>query len=155
MAIILTGQTRCGLCNELIEESDPTVAFPAFIVNEADPLFLFSDAAFHESCFLKHPLSKEVMQLYNKWLSETGPGNRKCAVCGEEITDPDDYVLIDHLTHQPSSPSFKYNFTHLHRSHLNDWPDRLDLIDLLEGHADLEDWKGEYLKDLVATLKDE
>jgi hypothetical protein len=64
MALIILGKTPCPLCGEPINETDEMVGFPAFISNQLDPLFPFSDAAFHADCFLRHPLSAEAEVCY-------------------------------------------------------------------------------------------
>lgn len=52
MAIIIPGKTLCPLCDDVITESDEIVGVPHFIADKNDPLWRYSDAAFHRACFL-------------------------------------------------------------------------------------------------------
>lgn len=54
MAMIIRGQSKCPLCNQILEDTDHITAYPAFI--PFDHKFgRFSDAAFHTECFRKDP----------------------------------------------------------------------------------------------------
>lgn len=132
MALVVLGESKCSLCGGLLEHADDIVSFPAFVVVETDPIYRFSDGAFHRACFDAHPLSELVASRFSEWRQSTGPGRRICAVCGEEITDPDDYLLIEHISPDTDSPLHQFNYTHLHRSHVCEWEDRQLLVALLQ-----------------------
>lgn len=51
MALIILGKSTCKLCNEVLQKHQELVAFPAFIADRQDPLYPYSDAAMHRSCF--------------------------------------------------------------------------------------------------------
>jgi len=72
MSIILLGKTCCIICGESIDESCSYISFPAFIVNESDPIHLFSDGVCHDDCLSKHHLKKVVMERFEEWKSNTG-----------------------------------------------------------------------------------
>lgn len=59
MAIILLGHTRCALCKVLLEESDEIIGLPAFAF-ENDPLYEYSDDAFHKKCYENWELRETV-----------------------------------------------------------------------------------------------
>ncbi len=152
MATILLNKGKCELCGEPINEHHPFSAFPAFILNENDPLYRFSDSVCHDDCLAKHSLALALKRRLNEWISKTGPGNRQCAVCKEEILDPDDYVLIDYLA-SDDFPVSRYNYTHLHRSHVSSWVDLDDAIKEIRAYKDSSNWGGGYLVDLIASLE--
>ena len=52
MAQIIRGKSLCSLCNNVIAQADPIVSTSQFITDESDPLWPFSDAAFHQECFV-------------------------------------------------------------------------------------------------------
>jgi len=153
MALIFNGITECKLCNCKITDKDSIVAFPAFIVNECDPLFMFNDSVFHESCLLKHRSSDEILQRLRKYSHATGPGKRKCLVCKSEIKNPDDYLFIDYLTSDERKFLYKYNYTHLHKSHIDKWVDREEVIEELVRLNDSENWSGKYILRLLLELE--
>lgn len=122
MALLIRGETTCPICGKVIEEGQPIRAFSAFVADATDELSFFSDAAFHEACFMRHPLSRKADHRWTELVRRTGPGNRFCGVCGREITDPDDYFATGYLTGDENSPLYPYNYTQFHRSHLRQWP---------------------------------
>ncbi len=152
MALIIEGQTTCRICSKPISELGKTIAFPAFVVNEKDELFFFSDTAFHKVCFEQHPLRNVVKERFASWSKQTGPGNRICVVCDREVLHPDDYLLIHHLTSELSDPLYPYSFTHLHVSCLRDWKPRPAVVSELRRLKASGSWEGNYLDSLISTL---
>lgn len=152
MAMIILGLTACCICGEHIDEARSFTAFPAFVLNENDPIFMFSDSACHDECIDGHVLSTTLKQRFNYWQNSTGPGNRKCSVCREEISSPNDYFMIDFLAPDGFSAS-KYNYTHLHLSHINEWEDSFAALREIEALKDSGEWGGEYLDNLIRQLK--
>lgn len=65
MAIIIVGKTACTICNLVLDEVEPWVAFPHFIVDETHPLWRFSDSGVHRSCFASWPNASEFRKLFN------------------------------------------------------------------------------------------
>ena len=50
MAVILLGKSSCGLCGNLLLDSETIVALPA-IADAKHPLFAYFDRGFHSACF--------------------------------------------------------------------------------------------------------
>lgn len=148
MALIFEGLTECKLCRKIIKSGDKTIGFPAFIVNENDPLYRFNDAGFHQACIMKSPLGRRALMLLNEWSQKTGPGKRKCVVCQKEILDPDNYFSTEYL-----AAGCEFNFIHLHKSCINQWRDREKFLQLLQYKLDLHEWKGNYFDMLIKILK--
>jgi hypothetical protein len=131
MALIFRGETKCVLCRKVILASDEIVGFPPMFGNENDPLHIFHDAAVHEQCLSSHPLKPAVEKRMAERRRRTGPGNRRCYVCGKEILKPDEYMGLGHLTDDPNLEVSKYNYAHFHRSCFRVWPERSHVLSLL------------------------
>jgi hypothetical protein len=75
MALIFRGASRCPLCDGIIAEDDDIVATQHFIPDESDPLWRYSDAAIHRSCFLAWPHRGAFVAKYNATLGRITWGN--------------------------------------------------------------------------------
>jgi hypothetical protein len=125
MAIFISGMI-CPICSQPIEGTDEFVAFPPFVENEIDPLWIFSDSVLHQKCFDEHPLSTQALLRYEV-TRKLRVRPKTCVVCKMDVTTPDDYFVLGHLTDDINDPLFEYNYTQFHLSHLSQWAD-LDLI---------------------------
>ena len=152
MALLIRGHTTCPICGKPIKEGDETVAFPPLISNRKDPLFLFSDAVFHRSCFSGHPFAGRVESLSREMLAKSGPKQRLCVVCSRDISSPDDYLTTGALASSPDDPLFPYNFSQLHRSCIRKWTDRDKILDLLHELEKSGNWEGPTIRWLIAEL---
>ena len=132
MALIFTGLTTCGICGRVLEESDSIYGFPAFAMHTEHPYYQFNDAAFHSECLFGDAEGRKAVAWFNERAARIGPGKRKCVSCGEEVMDPDDYLLIDYLCDPADHPVGAFNYTHLHKSHLGSWPRREELVAQIE-----------------------
>lgn len=152
MALLISGKTVCPICGNVIGRDNKVVIFPPFVANELDPLFLFSDAAFHEECFSRHPLANMALALFKEMDAKSQPSDRRCVVCTQSINDPDDYVGFGHLTSDESEPLFVYNFSQFHQSCLGRWPDRAKAKRLLQELVSSKGWKGRSLNWVLDRL---
>jgi hypothetical protein len=71
MALVFRGKTTCMICGEVLQQDDDIGATTAFIADKSDPLWRYSDAAFHRSCFSSWPLRQEFEAIYAAALEET------------------------------------------------------------------------------------
>jgi hypothetical protein len=152
MAIIIYGM-KCPLCDNSLEEGDEIVAFSPFVANELDPLFIFSDGAFHAKCFRLHPLSGRAQERYEESLTQLSPNNRYCVVCKREIKTPEDYFVIGKLVEDNSDPLHHFNYTQAHRSCLTKWAELPYVYELLEDLKQSGAWRGKYLDRLLIELR--
>lgn len=141
MAVFVPG-TRCPICGLQMTTDDEIVMFSPFVANRLDPVFTFSDAAFHATCFAQHPLSAQAMEWHEESKRSVQPGNRICAVCGEPILDPDDYFGTGLLTSDRANPLFEFNFVLLHRSHAGQWNRLGEFRRRVEEVQASDAWKG-------------
>lgn len=154
MAIIIRGKSKCMLCGRLLQQGQDIVSFSPFVGNELDPLWRFSDAAFHEACLREDGVAEEAQKRYEELKNRTAPGNRTCVVCKREITEPDDYFSLGHLTDDPGHLLYHYNYVQAHRSHLPEWPELTRLLKLLETFKQGGMWRGAALDHVIRELED-
>lgn len=127
--------------------------FPPFVSNQADPLFVFHDAAVHADCFRKHPLAEAAQARYEELRERTNPKNRPCFICGAQITNPDDYLAFGHLVDDPKHPLHAFNYAQFHRSCLGNWSGLADVLRDLEALDRSGTWKGDALKRLIKEIR--
>jgi hypothetical protein len=121
MALLVRGRTVCVLCGLVISADDDAVIFPPMTANTLDPVFRYSDAACHATCVDSACDGWQARERMAELLSANAPSNRRCEVCGELIRDPDDYLGIGYLTFDESLLASRFNFVHLHLSHVHAW----------------------------------
>lgn len=152
MALIIYGKSSCSLCGQTIERDDAVVSFPAFVVNELDPCFALSDGSFHEACLHKDVRAGEALRRVEEWAAHVGPGKRQCAVCGMQVVDPDNYILIEHLSERDDDPLSFFNYVHLHRTCIPKWDARVRFDALAKDRLASGAWKGSYLPHLIEQI---
>jgi hypothetical protein len=107
----------------------------------------------HADVFRTHPLAREAQARLDEARRHTEPGNRRCLICGQLITDPENYLGLGYLVEDRTHPLHRFNYAHFHRSCLATWPERNDLIDALENFDRSGAWRGDGLKRLVNALR--
>ena len=65
MALILRGKSRCAICGAVLKTGDSIVATTAFISDETDPLWRYSDAGMHSECFVRWEHREEFVRRFN------------------------------------------------------------------------------------------
>jgi hypothetical protein len=150
MALLIRGKTRSKLCNRVIEEGQEALAFAPFVPNEVDPIHVFHDAAVHLDCFSRHPLADAAERRQQEVLQALD--ERICEVCGQEITDPSDYIGIGYLTDDPKDPLYRFSLRHVHRSHAASWVHRQELYSGLAEQVRAGRLKGDYYDVLLREL---
>src|SRR5690348_14175359 len=65
MALFLPGTTPCLICQKPVQGDDKVTMFPAFLPDD-HPLWRYSDAVFHASCFRSDPKRTDVDRLFQK-----------------------------------------------------------------------------------------
>lgn len=153
MAILLVGKTRCPICGNLIKEGEEAVLFPHFVLNEKDPLYALSDASCHRACVNADALGQAMLAAADEYHKRTGSGRRACAVCGNQILDPDDYLLIAYLADASTDPLGKFNYTHLHKSHIGDWKQADEFLALAKAAIHSDRWRGDALSKLIQEIE--
>jgi hypothetical protein len=153
MVLVIRGATRCAICHQLLVIDDDIVAFPPFVSNRIDPLYRFSDAAFHARCFHANPLSEDAERRRAELASMTERARRLCVVCGVRIEKPDEYLALGHLGERGEGPLERFNYLQFHRQHLPQWPDLGELIGMLEEAKRDGRWDGPAIDWLLDELR--
>jgi len=153
MAIVLCGMTKCRICGSVIERGDDVVPFPHVVLNEADPLHALSDAACHRSCLNGDPLGVRMCEVSEQYLAKAGPGKRACAACNIEVRDPDDYLFICYLADPADDPLGRFNWTHLHKSHISGWAQAGEFLMLAKATLSKGHWQGAALAKIVREIE--
>jgi hypothetical protein len=153
MAIIMRGKTSCSICGQVINDADDIVAFSPFMANDADPLSVFNDAAYHAECFAVHPLAQRCRSVYDDTRTRLGPGQRICCVCGEEIDNVDEYFTFGCLTSDDDSAFHKFNWVQLHRSCITSWRSFDDITTLLDEGLHSGELKGAAIENIMSEMK--
>lgn len=142
MALVFLGKTLCPICGIVLQKGEELVSFAPFVANRRDPLFRFSDAAFHRRCFEGEPLAEAALRRSEEVARRGAPRHRPCVVCGEEISVPDDHFGVGFLTEDTTSPVFEFNYLHLHRSHFARWERAAEFRRRIEIFQASDDWEG-------------
>jgi hypothetical protein len=153
VALLIRGTTKCPLCELVIADGQRAVGFPAFVSNEADPLWKFSDGAFHEDCVRRDDLAIAAERRLQRIRENNQPGRRRCRVCQRSITDPEDYFPLGHLTDDAEHPLHRFNFLHLHRTCLGRWSELGLVAELASKQLESGEWKGEGMERLEKSLR--
>ncbi len=154
MALFIPGM-QCVLSGRTITSVNEAVMFPPFVSNEADELFVFSDAVVHADIFREHPLASRAQARYEEFHERMAPANRLCVACGQRITDPDDYLCLGHLIADSTQALHRFNYAHFHRSCLSRWPELPVLICELKMLSATGAWKGVGLEQLIREISRE
>jgi hypothetical protein len=141
MALFVSG-VKCVLCGLPMAADEEVVMFSPFVANKRDPLFRFSDAPVHAACLRGDPRGNRAVELHEAAMRSADIGKRLCDVCGQPISDPDDYLGLGLLTSDPGNPLFRFNFRHLHRSHIGQWERYEEFRRLVEAMQASEAWDG-------------
>jgi len=153
MSIIIDGKSHCAVCRKVIRAGERLVAFSAFVLNEKDPLWQFSDEAFHESCFLSQPRAQQAKRCYELLKDECGPERRICRECGGLITNPDDYFCTGYLTDEPSDLLYQFNRVQLHQRCVSRWRGLSPLYSTLRDYQETGRWTGKAAVRLINHLR--
>jgi hypothetical protein len=103
---------------------------------------LFSDAAFHQACVDAHPDGDAARKRAAEVREHSSPYGRTCAVCGEQILDPDDYLGFGYLSGDTGLAASGFNYVHLHRSHISGGGISAQLFKRLKSFATLAHGRG-------------
>jgi len=137
-----------------MDSREELVTFSPFVVNAADPMRLFDDAALHWACFDRHPLAGKVREFMALLPGKESIGNFNCAVCNQHLVYSTDYMNMGLLISDEKVPLYVFNFTKLHQSHLPDWPQLEIFAALIQEGLDNGRLKGYGITHLMGVLNE-
>jgi len=92
------------------------VAFPPFVKNERDALYIFNDSAFHQACVDSHPKAQAAIAARHEAI-EHRLRRAVCVVCGERIEESKDSIWLGLLTSDSTNSLYEFNNLSIHHSH--------------------------------------
>jgi hypothetical protein len=137
----------------VIEGADEAVMFPHVVSNEKDPLYALSDSSGHSACVNANPLGLAMLAVADEYYKKAGPGKRTCVACGEQVLNPDDYLVIGYLGNPSTSQLGNFNYTHLHKSHIRDWKQADAFLTLARVAVGSGEWQGDALTNIIREIE--
>lgn len=135
-------EIECALCGQQVINGNDGIVFPAFIMNQADSLYVFNDAVTHKTCFYKHPMYSKMVELLGELNTKITPQKRICGICQERITNPDDYISFTCMSSDKLNPLSLYNFKQYHKSCFVDSEDSQQIKKLISQQEKDKRWIG-------------
>ena len=100
------------------------------------------------------PTGRIALHRSDELMLRLGPGRRSCAVCNEQIRDPDDYLTTGFLTDNTALRASALNYVQLHRSHAHEWRSLHEAIGALRELADSGEWDPAALQPVIDLLSE-
>lgn len=122
MAIIIENQTRCPLCNDVLNKSRKYILVPPLISNKLDDLFIFSDTGVHVDCLDKSPIKENLFKQIN--LHDQYLNRMKLMMINYK---PNNIIGFNLLTSDEKEPLYKYNYCIFSKQELLAWKE-LDIF---------------------------
>lgn len=132
MSLIIIGQSRCSICQQVINEAEKYYQFPAFVDNSSDPMNKYNDANCHLKCLNNEEQGYQATRLAEKFVEGLKPENRRCFIKGTIISNADSDLYFGLLSSDKNNRAWVYNFTHFDRGNLIFWPNLKNLLDALQ-----------------------
>lgn len=148
MALYIPGQP-CSICHKPIGTGE-VVGLPPFTTNDADPLFLLSDGVFHRACLEAHSEVKRLQKRLKDFDRARSERVKICAVCGNEISNPDEYFTLGFLGEDERAK--RWNYTNFHRDCLGLWADLPLVIRWTEWAVEVGGWTTDSIRWLAGKL---
>ena len=153
MAMLIGGRTTCFICKQPITDPNGAGGFPPFVENELDPLFIFNDSVFHHHCLERHPLGRQALSRFREFEAANPPGDRVCTVCGQLITDPDEFFSLGRLVGDAAHPLHRHNYARIHKSCLVRWEPLDEVLRFLQTERDSGKSRGRAIDYVIKVLQ--
>jgi len=66
MALFNPGVSKCSICHKVLNDNDDRIGTSAFIRDETDKLWPYSDSNMHKKCFIEWELKEEFIKRFNE-----------------------------------------------------------------------------------------
>ena len=149
---LVNNKSECALCGKTINTHHKYIAFPAFVGNTIDPLFILNDAIVHEKCFESFAYYKE-MQKIQEIMDSVRKRGYTCMVCKEQIINPDELISFGYITYDQEDPLFELNYKFVHKTCIHNREVFFEYIDRLQQLRDVKKWVGTGIQYLIDELQ--
>lgn len=142
MSIILEQQSKCPICNTILDDSCEYILVPHIISNIKDPLFAFSDAGVHIDCIDQSGFGSKLLQhidLYNKHFP---PSELKCLVDGKKIDHPEDLLFFGLLSSNEMEDLYQFNYLTFNLKNIGKWKKLNEFMSISEKFLSEGKWEG-------------
>ncbi len=142
MAIILEQQSKCPICNTILDDDREYILVPPIISNIKDSLFTFSDAGVHVDCIDNSDLKSKLLQhidLYNKHFP---PSELKCFVDGGKMDHPEDLLFFGLLSSDEIEDLYQFNYLSFNLKNIRKWKDLNEFMSISEKFLSEGKWEG-------------
>jgi hypothetical protein len=151
MALYVPGQ-QCAVCGRRVESAEAKVLFPQFTSNQADPLFKLSDAVVHAACLEQHPEVERLKMRLADFDRARSKRVKLCTVCGQQITNPDEYFTLGFLGDNESARG--WNYSDFHHTCLPRWVELLAALQWTERAIEQGQWTKASMHWLQTALRE-
>lgn len=136
MALIFENQSKCPVCNLVLDNSRPYTMFPPFMGNKKDPMFTFSDNGVHNDCLNKHPFGEMALLYRDKYDEDIRVLRLKT------IEDRKNSIPFGLLTSDSKENLSKFNFLTLSKDDLKNWEQKDEFINVATKFNREGKWEG-------------
>lgn len=150
MAILILGQSTCGICSKVISKQEESCSFPSFISTTKSEFRKFSGNNFHIDCFRRDPLANETALLANSFRAGISPATRVCGIDGQLISAEEEFVFVEYVADDENSFLRRNVYKNYRLSNLDGW---LELPLLVAAFDDLKRGQKHLIPYADKTLK--
>lgn len=136
MAIITRGSI-CPIC-EISLGSAAYVAFPPFVKNRLDPLYVLSDGVAHAACLSSIDLGRVAMSARQAATAQP----RMCRACRRPIEPGEPAFCAGLLSSRPEEGVFKFNDACVHATHYSEWDEAGEFERVVSAWMASGEWSG-------------
>src|SRR6185436_11869906 len=120
MAIYIQHHDTCFSCKGKIPNFSDLYKFQDVIKNNRSYFYVFNNNGFHKTCLAKDPDGAKAMELHEKFLYNSRPANRRCAIDGNAVGQKDRFTM-EYVTDDTNSFLYDLAFKNFRVSNLKEW----------------------------------
>lgn len=153
MAILILGQSTCGLCGKVIATQEESCSFPSFISTRKSRYRKFGGNNFHINCFRSDADAAETVKLLKAFQAGRAPATRVCAIDGQPIAPEEESFFIEYVTDDERSFLRRNVYRNFKVANLSQLDELLLLNRELQALAQGEEHLRGYAKSLLEKIR--
>lgn len=153
MAILILGQSTCGICGKVIKTQEESCSFPSFISTKQSRYRKFGGNNFHVNCVRSDADAAEAVKLLNAFRAGMAPATRVCAIDGQPIQPGEDFFFIEYVTDDQRSFLRRNVYKNFKVANLSQLDELLVLHRELKALSQGEEHLRGYAKRLLETIR--